>query len=110
MLNIQDDKSTKDFIHSILQRTDLSKPVINIFILDRGDMSRYHEIITLKYWKSKWTLIENYLTPEYSFCRESRIENIQPGTVHIWLEQLVIKNEDVFLKDKSCPQKGLLLP
>ena len=101
---------SKDFVHSILQKTDLSKPVIDIFILDRGDWSRYHETVVLKYWKSKWSLIENYLTPEYSFCRESQITNIRCDNIHIWLEQLVLKNEDVFLRDKKCPPTGLFLP
>lgn len=101
---------SKDFVHSILQKTDLSKPVINIFIRDRGDMSRYHETVVLTYWKSEWRLIESYLTPEYSFFQESQIMNIQRDNIHIWLEQLVMKNEDVFLRDKNCPPKGLLLP
>jgi len=100
----------KKLVCSILQNTDLSKPAMNIFVLDRGDISRYHETVVLKYWKSEWSLIENYLTPEYSFCRESQIINIQRDNIHIWLEQLVIKNEDVFLRDKNCPPKGLLLP
>ena len=89
----------KKLVCSILQNTDLSKPAMNIFVLDRGDISRYHETVVLK-----------YLTPEYSFCRESRIINIQRDNIHIWLEQLVMKNEDVFLGDKNCPPKGLLLP
>ena len=101
---------SEDFVHSILQNTDLSKPVIDIFIRDRGDWSRYHETVVLKYWKSKWSLIENFLTPEYSFCRESQITNIQCDNIHIWLEQLVMKNEDVFLSDKNCPPTGLFLP
>ena len=101
---------SKDFVHSILQNIDLSKPAINIFILDRGDWSRYHETVVLQYWKSKWSLTENYLTPEYSFRRESFIENIKSDTVHIWLDQLVTKNIDVILNGKKCPQEGLLLP
>ena len=110
MITEKQKMNSKDFVHSILQKTDLSKPAINIFILDRGDWSRYHETVVLKYWKSKWSLIENYLTPEYSFCRESQITNIQCDNIHIWLEQLVLKNEDVFLRDKNCPPTGLFLP
>ena len=110
-MNMEKQKmDSKDFVHSILQKTDLSKPVINIFILDRGDMSRYHETVVLQYWKSEWSLIESYLTPEYSFFQKSQIMNIQHDNIYIWLEQLIVKNEDVFLRDKNCPPKGLLLP
>ncbi len=101
---------SKAFVHSILQKVDLSKPVITIFILDHGDPSRYHETVMLQYWKSKWILTESYLTPEYSFHRESFIANIKSDTMHIWLDQLVTKNIDVILNGKKCPQEGLLLP
>lgn len=110
MSDVQNNKSPKDFVHSVLQNVDLSKPAINIFILDRGDMSRYHEIIALSYWRSEWHLVEDYLTPEYSFKRETHIEDIQLDTLTHWLESIVIKNQDVFLNNKSCPKNGLLLP
>ena len=37
----------KKLVCSILQNTDLSKPAMNIFVLDRGDISRYHETVVL---------------------------------------------------------------
>lgn len=110
MVNLANEEQVKTITSAILEKVDLSRTSINIFLLDRGDMSHYHEIVALQYHKNEWFLIEDYLTPEYSFCNKTKIENLSAETINKWIESFVLLNDSVFLNSTACQKNGLILP
>ena len=110
MTNLTNEEQAKIKTLAILENVDLSRNSINIFLIDRGDMSRYHEIVALQYHKNEWFIIENYLTPEYSFLNKTKIENLSLETLNEWVESFILVNDSVFLNNAVCQKDGLTLP
>ena len=109
MSNLSNVEQAEKMTFAILEKVDLSRPSINIFLLDRGDMSHYHEIVCLQCHKSKWFLIEDYLTPDYSFQNKTEIENLSLETLSKWIKSFILVNDLVFLKNANCKKDGLTL-
>lgn len=80
---------------------------IVIRILDSGDSSRYHEIIILQKWEGIWYIIEDYLTPEFSYYNKSVLQGITEENITEWLTKFVSENEEYILDGRTCPANGL---
>lgn len=94
----------------ILAQIDFEKTATTVFIRNIGDCSRYHETVVLKYDRQEWSLLEDYLTPEYSFHREVKLPFLDNANVVEWVKTLLLQNEVLLNERNSCPMKGLTLP
>lgn len=79
--------------------------------MDKGDPSRYHEIIALSYINDKWEIIEDYLTPEVRFFRKTKIiiNESSEKELRKWLEKFVENHENEIINDKIDIKNGLKL-
>ena len=110
MYNCHADNIIQAKVAEILAGIDFSKSNSTVFICDRGDMSRYHETVALDCRQGEWSLLEDYLTPGYSFMRREKLSGFQKSNAAEWLEALISQNEALWNQDCALPREGLCLP
>ena len=110
MCNCHADSIIQEKVSEILADIDFSKSNITVFIRDSGDMSRYHEIVALQCQQGEWSLVEDYLTPEYRFFRREKLSGFHKLNAAEWLEALISQNEVLLNHNRACPRNGLCLP
>ncbi len=94
----------------ILAQMDFGKATTTVYIRDIGDCSRYHETVALNYDQQEWSVMESYLTPEYSFRRQVKLQCLDRSNIAEWVKTLLSQNEVLLDENRSCPQNGLRLP
>lgn len=97
-------------VSEILSGIDFRKSNRTVFIRDSGDPSRYHETVALQCHEGKWSLLEDYLTPEFSFTRREKIPRFRKSNAAEWLEAFILQNEVLLDNNRTCPRDGLCLP
>ena len=75
----------------VLRGTDFEVEKLRLWIKNKGDMSHYHEIITLNKYKDVWTLVEDYLTPKFSYQNETELIGV--ANIRKWLIDFISENK-----------------
>ena len=101
------DKAVLEKVDFLLKDFDPEALGQRIWILG-GDISRYHEIIVLESRKGMWYLIEDYLTPEYSYHNTWMLTDVKD--IREWLLDFVARNKKYIVDRRSCPATGLCNP
>lgn len=101
---------TEKAVAEILAIIERNGPTETIDLRFSGDISRYHEMITLDCTDSHWLLDEDYLTPEYSFKRSTNLPCFSGAEAQAWLEMLFTLNPVLLSSNAACPKNGLALP
>ena len=79
-----------------------------IWILNSGDMSKYHELIVLENRKGMWYLTEDYLTSEHSYSNTWMLIDVKD--IREWLLDFVARNKKYIVDRQKCPSTGLCNP
>lgn len=87
----------------VLRGTDFEVEKLRLWIKNKGDMSHYHEIITLNKYKGVWTLVEDYLTPKFSYQNETELIGV--ANIRKWLIDFISENKKYI--SGYCPPEGL---
>lgn len=56
-----------------------------IYLVDNGDMSRYHEIVALHWDATGWWLTEDVLTPEQQYQKQTSLRDLDADNLADWL-------------------------
>lgn len=94
-------------IDRLLHQIDPDRKKITLFLVDRGDSSRYHEIISLQQYEGAWSLTEDYLTPEFTYLKTSPLPEVTNRSVKEWLTGFITAHPEEILQQHACPAGGL---
>lgn len=89
---------------------EFSKGNSQIWLLDKGDISRYHDTVTLhKNILGKWEIYESRLSPEFSFSRTTEISEhfYLADDFKRWITRFVDRYFDIFYTGIWPPEGGL---
>lgn len=96
---VQEYNKQKGFMESHPERK------IILFIKEEGDISKYHEFITLELCNNIWMLREDCLTPEYSYQNKQVInEIIDENSLYKWLYNFISINKKYIIGTKAIKE------
>ena len=91
----------------LLQQIDPDRKAVTLFLVDRGDPSRYHETIALQRNDGAWLLVEDYLTPEFDYQNTAFLPEVTDNNVKEWLTGFITDHPEEILLQRACPASGL---
>lgn len=89
---------------------EFSKGNSPIWLLDKGDISRYHDTVTLhENSLGKWEIYESRLYPEFSFSRKTEISEhfYLADDFKRWITRFVDRYYDIFYNNNWPSEGGL---
>ena len=88
----------EQYVDSLLLKTDVTKERIDIFILDKGDWSRYFDRIVLRKNGEQWTLHRSGWSPERRY-EETEAVDMSGTTLRDYLVEYVLQNDTLNWED-----------
>ena len=88
----------EQYVDSLLLKTDVTKERIDIFILDKGDWSRYFDRIVLRKNGEQWTLHRSGCSPARRYD-ETAAADMRGTTLRDYLVEYVLQNDTLNWED-----------